>query len=112
MDDEREESHPYDKAIGDILGIVNCLLIIADVKAFKKWISEFHSSKIGENYLPGYILTFSTLFRMLTSEVERNVSLGLTSDDVFDRATFRGISINRLPNTCEKTVLIRNLQYY
>jgi len=112
MDKTREEDLPYDKAIGDILGIVNCLLIISDVKAFKKWISEFHSSKVGNNHLPGYILIFNTLFRMLTSELERNVSLGLTSDDVFDRATFRGISINKLPNTCEKTVLIRNLQYY
>ena len=112
MDEEKEESHPYDRAIGDILGIVNCLLIIADVKAFKKWISEFHSSKVENNHLPGYILAFNTLFRMLTSELERNISLGLTSDDVFDRATFRGISINKLPNTCEKAVLIRNLQYY
>jgi len=112
MDETREGPLPYNKAIGDILGIVNCLLIVSDVKAFKKWISEFHPSEVGNNHLPGYILVFNTLFRMLTSELERNVSLGLTSDDVFDRATFRGISINRLPNTCEKTVLIKNLQYH
>jgi hypothetical protein len=112
MDEKREEELPYDKAIGDILGIVNCLLIIADVEAFKKWIGEFHSSEVGNNHLPGYKLVFDTLFRMLTSELERNISLGLTSDDIFDRATFRGISINKLPNTCEKAVLIRNLHYY
>ena len=112
MDETREEGLPYDKAIGDILGIVNCLLIISDVKAFKKWIRQFHSSEVVNNHLPGYILAFNTLFRMLTSELERNVSLGLTSDDFFDRATFTGISINKLPNTCEKTILIKNLQYY
>lgn len=110
--DETREDHQYDKEIGDILGIVNCLQIIADVDDFKKWISEFHSSKVVNNHLPGYKLVFNTLFRMLTSEIERNISLGLTSDDVFDRAIFRGISINKLPNTCEKAVLIRNLQYY
>lgn len=112
MDEKREEELPYNKAIGDILGIVNCLLTIADVEAFKKWTSEFHSRQAGNNHLPGYKLVFNTLFRMLTSELERNISLGLTSDDIFDRATFRGISINKLPNTCEKAVLIRNLQYY
>ena len=112
MDEKREEELPYDKAIGDILGIVNCLLAIADVEAFKKWTSEFHSREVGNNHLPGYKLVFNTLFRMLTSELERNTSLGFTSDDIFDRATFRGISINKLPNTCEKAVLIRNLQYY
>ncbi len=67
---------------------------------------------MGNNHLPGYKLVFNTLFRMLTSELERNISLGLTSDDIFDRATFKGISINKLPNTCEKALLIRNLQYY
>lgn len=112
MDEKKEEQFPYDKAIGDVLGIVNCLLIIADVKAFRKWISKFHSSETVNNHLPGYILAFNTLFRMLTSELERNVSLGLTSDHFFDRATFTGISINKLPNTCEKTILIKNLQYY
>lgn len=112
MDEKRKEELPYDKAIGDILGIVNCLLTIADVEAFKKWTSEFHSLEVRNNHLPGYKLVFNALFRMLTSELERNISLRFTSDDIFDRATFRGISINKLPNTCEKAVLIRNLQYY
>ena len=44
MDENKKEGLPYDKAIGDILGIVNCLLIIADVQAFKKWVSLFHPS--------------------------------------------------------------------
>jgi hypothetical protein len=112
IDNKRENDLPYDKAIGDILGIVNCLLVVANVKAFKTWINEFHSSELVNDHLPGYKLVFNTLFRLLTSELERNTSLGLTSDEIFDRATFKGISINKLPNTCEKAVLIRNLKYY
>ena len=112
MDENKKEGLPYDKAIGDILGIVNCLLIIADAQAFKKWVNLFHPSEMANDYLPGYMLVFNTLFRMLAGELERNISLGLTSDEVFDRATFKGISINKLPNTCEKTVLIKNLRYY
>jgi len=112
MYETRKTGLPYDQAIGDILGIVNCLLIIAGVAAFKRWMSDFHYREVANNHLPGYKLVFNTLFRMLTSELERNTSLGLTSDETFDRATFVGISINKLPNSCEKTVLIRSLQYY
>ena len=112
MDEKRKKERPYDRAIGDILGIVNCLLVITDVSAFKKWFSEFHHGDVGDNHLPGYKLAFNTLFRMLASELERNTSLGLTSDDVFERASFKGISISKLPNTSEKAILIRNLQYY
>ena len=108
----REKHLPYDKAIGDFLGIVKCLLIITDAKSFRKWMNEFHFTEAERNHLPGYKLLFNTLFRMLILELERNTSLGLTSDDIFDRASFKGISVNKLPNTCEKVLLIKNLQSY
>ncbi len=115
MNETKEKHLPYDKAIGDFLGVVNCLLIITDVKSYMKWIGEFHFTKVEKvenDHLPGYKLVFNTLFRMLITELERNISLGLTFDDTFDRATFRGLPVNKLPNTCEKTILIKNLQLY
>jgi hypothetical protein len=112
MSETKEEHLPYDRAIGDFLGIVKCLLIITDVNSFKKWMNEFHSTEAGHNHLRGYKLVFDTFFRMLISELERNISLGLTSDELFDRARFRGVSVNKLPNTCEKVILIKNLQSY
>ena len=112
MSETKERYLPYGKAIGDFLGIVKCLLIITDVKSFKKWINEFHFTEAGRNHLPGYKLLFSTLFRMLITGLERNTSLGLTSDAAFDRASFKGISIDKLPNTCEKVILVKNLRSY
>lgn len=112
MGKEKEEGIPYDRAVGDLLGIVNCLLIVSDVKEFRTWIRQYHSSNFQDSHLSGYVLVFDTLLRLLISRLERDVSLGLTSDDVFNRATFKGIAISKLPNTCEKTVLIKNLQHY
>lgn len=112
MEEIKNETNPFEKAIGDFLGIVQCLLIITDVTSYKKWINEYHSMEVMNSHLPGYKLLFDTLFRMLVSDIERNTSLKLTSDDMFDRASFTGTSVNNLPNTCEKTILIKNLLEY
>jgi len=109
MDEIKEQSNTFERAIGDFLGIVQCLLIITDMKGYKEWINKYHSKKIEGSHLPGYKLLFDTLFRMLVSDIERNSSLKLTSDDIFERASFTGTPVNKLPNSCEKTILIKNL---
>jgi len=109
MNERKKEYNPFEKVIGDFLGILQCLLIICDVKGYKNWITDYHSKKIGGSDLPGYKLLFDTLFRMLISDIERSSSLGITSDDIFERASFTGTPVNKLPNSCEKTILIKNL---
>jgi hypothetical protein len=109
MDKRKEEINPFDKAIGDFLGIVRCLLIITDIRGYREWINNYHSKEVIGSDLPGYKLIFDTLFRMLISDIERSTSLDLSSDDVFERASFTGTPINKLPNSCEKTILIKNL---
>ena len=47
MDEIKEQSNPFERAIGDFLGIVRCLLIITDVKSYKEWINKYHSKKVG-----------------------------------------------------------------
>ena len=112
MDKKREQFNHFEKAIGDLLGIVQCLIIVTDLARYKKWIKDYHSMELKDSYLPGYKLLFNTLFRMLISDIERNSSLRLTSDGIFDRASFTGTSVNQLPNTCEKTILIKNMLKY
>ncbi len=105
---ETKEKHlQYDKAIGDFLGIVKCLLVIADIKSYKVWFNKSHLNGIGSNHLSGYKLLFNTLFRMLVSELESNVSLGLTSDDIFDRASFREYLLTSYRTHAKKLFLLR-----
>ncbi len=112
MSEIKDKQLPYDRAIGNVLGIVNCLLIISEVSNYRNWLREFHNSDLNNMYFSGYKLLFNTLFRMLVSELERNQSLNLSSDDMFERATFHGISVDKLQNTCEKTILVKNLKSY
>ena len=109
MEDSKIKMPPVEKAIGDFLGIVQCLRWVNDVNAFVKWMNDYHHMEYINYHLSGYKLLFNTLLRMLISDIERNLSLGLSDDELFSRASFRGKSIFMLPNTCEKTIIIKNI---
>lgn len=109
MEQSQTKIIPKEKGIGDFLGIIRCLALITDANAFKKWIATYHTIESADPLISGYKLLFETLFRMLISNIEENISLDLSSDEIFNRASFRGISIYRLSNTCEKTIIIKNI---
>lgn len=102
-------SSPCDVAIGDILGIVTCLQILNDVDDFNKWIQFYHELSPNHRLFEGYKLTIETLIRMLYQEISNNQSLRLSEDRLFARAAFTGISPHKLPNSCEKNIVLRNI---
>jgi len=102
-------SSPFDVAIGDILGIVTCLQALNDVGGFDKWIHSYHGLSPNHHLFEGYKLTIETLIRTLYEEISNDQSLGLSEDQLFARATFVGISPHKLPNSCEKNILLRNI---
>jgi hypothetical protein len=110
MERMQNKNEPFDNYIGNFLGVVNCLVIISDIKNYKEWLNENYHIHVNQIQLRGYKLLFETLFRMLVNDIERNLGLDLTSDRMFVRASFTGIPVSVLPNTCEKTILLKNLR--
>ncbi|ASJ00234.1 hypothetical protein [Thermococcus gorgonarius] len=58
----------------------------------------------------GYKFFFDTAFRELLEDLAHVEEFG-EADIVLQRATFKGISIEDLPNSCEKILLLKNLWY-
>jgi len=100
---------PYDTAIGDILGIVNCLRYLGDADKFLAWLRSQHGRLDNSRLFDGYKFTINTLVRMLCNEIANNYSLSLSEDHIFSRARFAGISLTKVPNTCEKSIILRNI---
>jgi len=98
-----------DRPVGDVLGTIRCLLELCNVRQYQGWLAEFHRMRAGPTHYAGYRLLFDTLLRMLASEIESDTSLGLSEDDLFARARFRGVSVGKLTNSCEKAIVIKNL---
>lgn len=99
-----------DRSIGGILGIIRCLQILSEIENFHRWLKSYNQAVDAELF-DGYKFTIETLIRMLHSEIERNESLQLTKDDLFLRASFAGVSFYKLPNSCEKSIILRNISY-
>lgn len=112
MGKEKLEILPIDKAIGDLLGIIHCFRKLNDINDYRRWMRTYHSLDLNKPIFLGYKYLFNTLLRMLVSNIEHNISLGLSSDEMFDRASFKGESIDKLPNTCDKTIFIKTILKY
>ena len=104
-----EANFEVEKRIDDILGIINALKLISDVKAFRGWLVTHHNIKNDVDHFEGYKFAFNVLARRLHNEIGTNMSLGLYEDILFSRASFAGIPLNKIPNSCEKTILLKNM---
>lgn len=107
--DNKAILNPYETAIGDILGIINCLKRLGNIDEFLAWMDAHCGLRFREKLLEGYKFAIDTLVRMLCKEIANNYSLRLSEDDIFSRARFTGISVRKLPNTCEKSIILRNI---
>jgi len=104
-----EDSSLNKKSIDVILSMLNILKIVTNIKEFEKWLREYHKRSLDRKLLEGYRFFVTTVFRCLIGQIELDSSLGLEEDYTFFRARFKGVPIQDVPNTCEKTIFIKNL---
>lgn len=100
----------FDSPIGNVLGIAHATHVLRQTSAFKEWMSEAHTSFDMNRLLPGYKFALDTLLRLLHDEISGDYSLKLAEDKYFIRARFRGVPLWKLPNTCEKVTLLKNMR--
>jgi len=97
------------KSLDELLATLNILKITTNVKDFEAWLKNYHDIELTDNIFEGYKFFVTTIIRVLVGAIESDTSLELNEDVVFFRARFKGIPIEEIPNTCEKTVFIKNL---
>ena len=108
----KQEDHSesqFDRSIGNVLGILHCILILCQISEFKGWMSH-HSSIDVNRLLPGYKFALDTLLRLMHDEISGNYSLKLTEDKYLIRARFTGVPLWKLQNRCEKVTLLKNMR--
>jgi len=93
----------------DIFGVMNYIKIAADADKFKVWLSRRHDIKDFEGLFEGYKFFIESAIRSFMNALIYDSSLDLGEDYIFFRARFRGVELSKLPNTCEKMILIKNI---
>ena len=106
MSDNKSES------FGDlsrIFGIWNILRIASNIDEFKEWLKEGHNITVFKEFFEGYKFFLQCTFNVFIYALSSDSSLGLDEDFRFFRAQYVGIKLSKIPNSCEKVVMIKNI---
>ena len=95
--------------VADIWSALNCIKIISNVDKFKNWLKKEHKLDDLNGTFEGYRFFLESAIRTFLNDIIYNSSLDIWEDFVFYRARFVGVELNKISNTCEKTILIKNI---
>ena len=92
-----------------LLSFVNILKINSNLNAFQDWMKEYHKMNDESEIFTGYKFFLDVCIRGFINSAIYESSLNLEEDFTFFRARFVGIELDDIPNTCEKTIFIKNI---
>jgi len=102
-DEEREPN--YDNTFA----FLEILIILSDSKKYQKWLSEFHNIEQHQEFLEGYKYIQTVSYMYLINNLISFDPFNLKDDEIITRAEFMGKNINDIPNSCEKTTVLKNI---
>lgn len=105
------DSDRIGEGIDNLLGSAVALDVLLDPERFRSYASG-HIQAPFPRVLVGYRLAIEALVRVLEGSIEDSSGLHLSEDEYFRRANFAGIRLARVPPTCEKTVLLKNVERF
>jgi hypothetical protein len=95
--------------VSEIFGMWNALKIISNVNKFKNWLISEHNLSDVENTFEGYKFLFECAFNGFFHGLTYDDHLGIEEDFLFHRARFAGVELSKIPNSCEKILLLKHI---
>ncbi|MHA1887141.1 MAG: hypothetical protein ACTSX0_03890 [Promethearchaeota archaeon] len=92
-----------------LLSFVKIFKINSNLNAFQEWMKEYHKRGDESEIFEGYKFFLDVCIRGFINSVIYESALDLEEDFTFFRARFVGIELDDIPNTCEKTIFIKNI---
>ncbi len=83
--------------------------IATDFDHFEKWLKKEHNKSIDKRIFLGYKYFLECTFSSIFDSIANDSALDIESDFLFNRAIGEVFYIEKLPNTCEKTILLKNI---
>ena len=111
-DDDKELLEEFSSKVDDTFAIINAIKIISQISEFEKWLKDKHRKKSDLQVFYGYRFFTETLIRTLFHSIIYGSELPVDEDFIFSRARFAGVELSKIPNTCEKTIFLKNLNRY
>ena len=109
MEDDVKVDETPEKDIDQIFSFINILKTSLNVGKFRKWLKEYHKIDDNSQIFGGYKFFIDVCVRGFINLIIYGTSLDLEEDFTFFRARFVGVELDDIPNTCEKTIFIKNV---
>ncbi len=98
-----------EKDVDQIFSFINIIKTSSNVGKFRKWLKEYHKRDDNSQIFEGYKFFIDVCVRGFINSIIYGTSLDLEEDFTFFRARFVGVELDDIPNTCEKTIFIKNV---
>lgn len=98
-----------EKDVDQIFSFINIIKTSSNVGKFRKWLKEYHKIDDNSQIFEGYKFFIDVCVRGFINSIIYGTSLDLEEDFTFFRARFVGVELDDIPNTCEKTIFIKNV---
>ncbi|KXB03298.1 hypothetical protein AKJ45_01945 [candidate division MSBL1 archaeon SCGC-AAA261F19] len=92
-----------------VLGRIRIVELLSNVEEFRKWVWERHQISSDTKLIEGYRFLIEVGIRTLIDALAYDPFLGINEDFTFYRARHIGLNLRETPNTCDKTILIKNI---
>ncbi len=95
----------------DLAEVISKCLIIeisSNLDEFKDWLREYHKKEFSEELFLGYRFFIETAIRTVMYSIE-NGNIDFEQDFEFYRASFKGVKIEDVPNTCEGVIALKRI---
>ena len=92
-----------------IFAFLEILRILSKTENFQDWLSNYHKIDDQQEFLEGYkyILTVSLMY--FVTQLISHDPFSLKDDEKLIRADFLGVTIDNIPNSCEKIIVLKNI---
>jgi len=97
------------KDVDEVLAFIQVLKCFSRSSEFRGWLKRVYRIGDSNSLFEGYRFLVVTVLRCLIESIALDRSLGLKEDYVFYRAGFEGVVLEDTPNTCEKTIFLKNI---
>ena len=95
-----------------LYSFLSILKIVSNTDDFRSWLRKHHHLESDDHLFKGYQFFVDVVISNIIDGVEFNHSFGLEGDYTLFRAGFRGVNLDDIPTSCEKTKLLKNLWYH
>ncbi|NQE45428.1 hypothetical protein C5S31_05345 [ANME-1 cluster archaeon GoMg2] len=109
MEDDVKVDETPEKDVAPIFSFIDILKISSNVGEYRKWLKEYHKIEDDSQIFDGYKFFIDVCVRGFINSIIYGTSLDLEEDFTFFRARFVGVELEDIPNTCEKTIFIKNV---